>query len=59
MERALLVVMLACQALLIGLKLSGLIDWTWWSVLAPTWAPLVVAGVAVAIQRAVGGGPEE
>lgn len=26
--------------LFIGLKLSGHIDWSWWWVLAPMWAPI-------------------
>lgn len=29
--------------LFIGLKLTGYIDWSWWWVLAPTWAPLAIA----------------
>lgn len=24
----------------IGLKLAGFIDWSWWVVLSPTWAPM-------------------
>ena len=31
--------------LLVGLKLTGHIDWSWWVVLAPFWAPLVSAAV--------------
>ena len=34
--------------LFIGLKLTNHIDWSWWWVLAPLWAPLgVIAGTAV------------
>jgi hypothetical protein len=37
--------------LFIGLKLTGLIAWSWWWVLAPLWLPvtlvLVTLGVAV------------
>lgn len=31
--------------LFLGLKLTGYIDWSWWWVTAPLWAPLVLAGV--------------
>jgi hypothetical protein len=34
--------------LLIGLRLAGCIDWPWWAVLAPLWAPLaIVAALAL------------
>lgn len=37
--------------LFIGLKLGGVIDWSWWWVLSPLWIPaaivlLVLAGIA-------------
>jgi hypothetical protein len=40
---------LALLALLfIGLKLGGVIAWSWWAVLAPLWAvPAVLASMAV------------
>lgn len=28
--------------LFIALKLTGLIEWSWWWVLAPTWMPIVI-----------------
>lgn len=28
--------------LFIGLKLTGYIDWSWWWVLCPMWAPIAV-----------------
>ena len=28
--------------LLIGLKLAGIISWSWWWVLAPMWVPIVI-----------------
>ena len=28
--------------LFIGLKLAGVIDWTWWWVLSPLWVPAVI-----------------
>jgi len=42
--------------LFIGLKLGGVIGWSWWLVLAPIWAPLsalliFIAGVAVLLAR--------
>ena len=39
--------------LLIGLKLTGYIDWSWWAVLAPLWIPFTVVAV-VAFIIAVG-----
>lgn len=43
--------------LFIGLKLGGVIDWSWWWVLAPLWGPLAAAialgGVAVLIMIAI------
>jgi hypothetical protein len=32
----------ALTLLFIGLKLGGVIDWSWWWVLAPMWIPVVV-----------------
>jgi len=31
------------------LKLTGTIDWSWWWVTAPLWAPIVLAVIAIAI----------
>ena len=35
--------------LFIGLKLTGVIDWSWWLVLAPLWIPwgIVLVGILV------------
>lgn len=33
----------------ITLKLTGVIDWSWWWVLAPFWIPLAFAGVILVI----------
>lgn len=38
--------------LFIGLKLGGVIAWSWWWVLAPLWAPVALAVVALAIVAA-------
>lgn len=35
------------QILFIGLKLTGYINWSWWWVLAPSWASLAIAAVIV------------
>lgn len=41
--------------LFIGLKLTGYIDWSWWWVLAPLWAPLaVVLGILAAMAIVAG-----
>ena len=32
----------ALGILFIGLKLGGVIDWSWWIVLAPLWGPLAL-----------------
>lgn len=34
--------------LFIGLKLGGVIDWSWWWVTAPFWIPLLLAIPVVA-----------
>lgn len=41
--------------LFLGLKLAGKIDWSWWWVFAPLWAPLilVVLGLGFAFLGAV------
>lgn len=39
--------------LFLGLKLGGVIDWSWWWVTAPLWAPLAVVIVILAIVWAV------
>jgi hypothetical protein len=41
----------ALGVLFVGLKLGGVIDWSWWWVTAPFWGPLallaaVLAGIA-------------
>ncbi len=41
-------------ALLIGLKLAGMLAWSWWWVMAPVWAPWVLA-VAVLVWLGVTG----
>lgn len=42
------------QVALIVLKLCGVIKWSWWWVLAPTWGFLVMVGVIIglAVMRA-------
>lgn len=35
--------------LFIGLKLGGVIDWSWWWVLAPTWMPLAIALLLIVV----------
>ena len=35
--------------LFIGLKLGGVINWSWWWVLSPMWLPLVVVLVLCAV----------
>lgn len=36
--------------LFVGLRLGGCIDWPWWAVLAPFWAPLAfVAALALLV----------
>lgn len=41
----------ALLLLFIGLKLGGVIDWSWWWVLAPAWGPvgLVLAILVIAV----------
>lgn len=33
--------------LFIGLRLAGIIDWPWWVVLAPIWAPILFSVVFI------------
>jgi len=35
--------------LFIGLKLGGVITWSWWWVLSPAWGPLAILAVAFVI----------
>lgn len=35
--------------LFIGLKLTGHIDWSWWWVIGPLWAPAAVALIIVTV----------
>lgn len=35
--------------LFIGLKLSSIIDWSWWWVLTPLWGPMALLLLAIAI----------
>lgn len=35
--------------LFIGLKLGGIIDWSWWWVLAPIWGPAAIAVIIIFI----------
>lgn len=49
----------ALTVLFVGLKLGGVIDWSWWWVLSPLWivtaAAVVIALVVVVISAAVAG----
>ena len=40
--------------LFVGLKLAGYIDWSWWLVLAPTWAPIIAGAVTLLIMAFIG-----
>lgn len=35
--------------LFIGLKLGGVINWSWWWVLSPLWIPLAILGVSMTV----------
>jgi len=35
--------------LFIGLKLGGIIDWSWWWVLSPLWISFLIALILIAI----------
>lgn len=45
----------ALAILFIGLKLAGLISWSWWWVLAPLWIGFAVMVSIVVIVLAIGG----
>ncbi len=40
--------------LFIGLKLAGVIAWSWWWVFAPVWIPLLVLSVVLGIIACIG-----
>ena len=33
--------------LFVGLKLAGIISWSWWWVLSPIWMPLLLLGLFI------------
>ena len=35
--------------LFVALKLTGFIDWSWWWVLAPVWAPTIIVLLVVVV----------
>lgn len=39
----------ALTILFIGLKLGGVIDWSWWWVLSPVWIPIAVGLVVLVV----------
>ena len=39
----------ALQILFIALKLTGVIAWSWWWVLAPFWIPFGIAAILILI----------
>lgn len=41
--------------LFVGLKLTHVIDWSWWWVLAPFWIPLAIGLLVFAVIIAVAG----
>lgn len=43
----------ALTILFIGLRLGGLIDWSWWWVLSPLWIPLAVVALVIVLAAAV------
>lgn len=45
--------------ILVGMKLGGAIDWSWWLVLAPVWVPCVTLMLAVSVGAAVKNALEE
>lgn len=37
----------ALTVLFVGLKLAGVISWSWWWVWSPIWIPFVIVGVII------------
>ncbi len=44
---------LLATIVLIDLRLSGVIDWAWWWIVAPLWLPVVIISLAFAVLAAV------
>ena len=41
------------QVMFIGLKLAGVIDWSWWWVMAPTWGTIALVAVLGVVYSAI------
>lgn len=41
----------ALTIVFVVLKLTDVIDWSWWAVLAPTWLPLLAVGLYIYTQN--------
>jgi hypothetical protein len=44
----------ALLLIFITLKLTNIIDWSWWWVLGPIWIPLLLAGLVILIAIIIG-----
>lgn len=44
----------ALLLIFITLKLTNVIDWSWWWVLGPIWIPLLLAGLVIAAAVIIG-----
>lgn len=45
----------ALGTMFVGLKLCGVIDWSWWWVLSPFWGYYAIAGVIAFFEALFGG----
>lgn len=42
-------VLTALLVVFVALRLTGVIDWSWWVVLAPLWVPALVVAVLIGV----------
>jgi hypothetical protein len=47
-EKAVTVLLILAQAILLGLKISGAVEWTWWTVLIPAWLVAIPLALVIA-----------
>ena len=47
--------LIAVAVMFLGFKFTGSVDWSWWLVLAPMWAPVAAGAALMVIALTLGG----